>query len=284
MDLQQELRRVPFAATTWSADEDGGAASATLDGITGEAPSEVEADLDAEVPRFAGPARSGSSAPEATSHLAGVRLASPLERHPIDRILRPLDVIGALIGLVLAAPILAVAAVAIRGSSRGPVFFSQDRVGRDGRSFRCYKLRTMRSDAESQLADLLDRQEYVEQWRRARKLDHDPRVTRVGRLLRSTDLDELPQLWNVLRGDMSLVGPRPVPDDEAEWYGSDLATVLSVRPGMTGMWQVGGRHQVSYEERIALDVRYVQHRSVSTNIRLVVRTVALIASGRNGAS
>jgi lipopolysaccharide/colanic/teichoic acid biosynthesis glycosyltransferase len=211
-------------------------------------------------------------------------LASPLERRPIDRILRLLDVTGALIGLVLAAPILAVAAVAVRGSSRGPVFFSQDRVGRDGRSFRCYKLRTMRSDAESQLAHLLDRQEYIEQWRRARKLDHDPRVTRVGRLLRSTDLDELPQLWNVLRGDMSLVGPRPVPDDEAEWYGSDLATVLSVRPGMTGMWQVGGRHQVSYEERIALDVRYVQRRGVSTNVRLVVRTVALIVSGRNGAS
>lgn len=222
--------------------------------------------------------------PDGPSHLDAVRLSSPLGRRPIDRVLRWLDVVGALIGLLVVAPILMVAAVAIGVSSRGPVFFSQDRVGRDGRSFRCYKLRTMRSDAEAQLLDLLDREEYVHQWRRARKLDDDPRVTPIGRLLRSTDLDELPQLWNVLRGEMSLVGPRPVPDDEAEWYGTDLATVLSVRPGMTGMWQVGGRHRVSYDERIALDVRYVENRGVVTNARLLVRTVALIASGRNGAS
>ncbi|MEL6984875.1 MAG: sugar transferase, partial [Actinomycetota bacterium] len=221
---------------------------------------------------------------QTNSYLAEVRLSPSAPRRPVDRLLRLLDVVGALLGILVAAPILAVAAVAILATSRGPVFFSQDRVGRDGRSFRCFKLRTMRSDAESQLVNLLDRPEYVDQWQRARKLDDDPRVTRVGRILRATDLDELPQFWNVLRGEMSLVGPRPVPEDEAEWYGPDLAAVLSVRPGMTGMWQVGGRHQVSYEQRIALDVRYVATRGVWINTRLLARTVALIVSGRNGAS
>ncbi len=217
-------------------------------------------------------------------HLASVRLAAPMPRKPIDRVLRVLDVFGALLGLVVMAPVLILAAIAIRISSRGPAFYSQTRVGRDGRPFRCHKLRTMADDADRQLQHLLDQDDYVDQWQRACKLDDDPRVTRFGRFLRATDLDELPQLWNVLRGEMSLVGPRPVPDEEAERYGPDLATVLSVRPGMTGMWQVGGRHQVSYDERIALDVRYVETRTVRTNIRLLIRTVVLIVTRRNGAS
>lgn len=220
----------------------------------------------------------------APSHLAAVRLSEPSIRRPIDRLLRAFDLIGAIAGMVIMAPVLLLASVAILATSRGPVFYSQTRVGRDGKPFRCHKLRTMTDDADHQLQYLLGQDEYVDQWRRACKLDDDPRVTRVGRLLRSTDLDELPQLWNVLRGHMSLVGPRPVPDDEAERYGTDLATVLSVRPGMTGMWQVGGRHRVSYDERIALDLRYVQRRGVRTNVRLLTRTIILIATRRNGAS
>ncbi len=230
-----------------------------------------------------GTSPSGTTLPGIT-HLATVRLSAPPQREPIDRALRALDVVGSLIGLVAMAPVLVLAAIAIRVSSRGSVFYSQTRVGRHGRPFRCHKLRTMADDADQQLQQLLDQDDYIDQWRRARKLDDDPRVTRIGRLLRTTDLDELPQLWNVLRGEMSLVGPRPVPDEEAERYGADLATVLSVRPGMTGMWQVGGRHQVSYAERIALDVRYVQSRNVRTNVRLLVRTVVLITTRRNGAS
>ncbi len=238
---------------------------------------------DADAMPGSGPSVTGPAHPS-TSHLVAVRLSAPSPTTAIDRILRPLDFLGAAIGLVVMAPVLAMAAIAIRLSSQGPVFYSQIRVGRDGRPFRCHKLRTMANDADRQLQHLLDQDDYVDQWRRACKLDDDPRVTTVGRFLRATDLDELPQLWNVLRGDMSLVGPRPVPDDEAERYGADLATVLSVRPGMTGMWQVGGRHQVSYEERIALDVRYVESRNVRTTIRLLVRTVVLIATRRNGAS
>ncbi len=192
--------------------------------------------------------------------------------------------VGAAVGLVVAVPILAAAALAIAITSRGPVVYSQQRIGRDGRAFRCHKLRTMRSDADVQLEALLHQPGFRRQWARSRKLATDPRVTPVGRLLRATDLDELPQLWNVLRGDMSLVGPRPVPADEAERYGPALDTVLSVRPGMTGMWQVGGRHRVGYDERILLDVRYVGRRSVGTNVRLLARTMVLFATGRNGGS
>jgi len=270
VDLQQELSRSPFVVTPWA--ENVG---------TDDVPTLVT--------ESGGTTVRGRGAPTVdltptTSHLVAVRLSAPLPAKPIDRVLRPLDVLGAVIGLVAMAPVLVLAAVAIRLSSRGPVFYSQTRVGRHGRPFRCHKLRTMANDADRQLQHLLDQDDYVDQWRRARKLDDDPRVTGVGRFLRATDLDELPQLWNVLRGDMSLVGPRPVPDDEAERYGTDLATVLAVRPGMTGMWQVGGRHQVSYAERIALDVRYVTSRNVRTNIRLLFRTVVLIATRRNGAS
>lgn len=269
MDLQQELRRSPYVVTPW-----------TETGRTDDVPTLVSAATATTEP---GRPVAGPGDPT-TSHLVAVRLSAPSSTKPIDRVLRPLDFLGAIAGLVIMAPVLVMAALAIRLSSRGPVIYSQTRVGRDGRPFRCHKLRTMANDADRQLQHLLDQDAYVDQWRRACKLDDDPRVTRVGRLLRATDLDELPQLWNVLRGDMSLVGPRPVPDDEAERYGADLATVLSVRPGMTGMWQVGGRHQVSYDERIALDVRYVESRNVRTNIRLLVRTVVLIATRRNGAS
>lgn len=218
------------------------------------------------------------------ANLERVRAAGPSQSDGGDRTLRGLDLIGAALAALLATPVLMVAALAIRVTTRGPVLYSQDRIGRHGRPFRCHKLRTMHADAEQQLDLLLDEPCYHDQWTRTRKLTEDPRVTRIGRLLRLTDLDELPQLWNVLRGEMSLVGPRPVPADEAERYGADLDAVLSVRPGMTGMWQVGGRHDVSYDQRIALDVRYVSERSMATNLRLIGRTVLLIATGRNGAS
>ncbi len=194
---------------------------------------------------------------------------------------RTFDVVCSLAALLVLAIPMAVVAIAVRLSSAGPALFVQIRCGLNGRRFRFYKFRSMVADAESQRADL---EHLNEKDGPAFKIAEDPRVTPIGRFLRRYSIDEWPQFWNVLRGDMSLVGPRPVPDDEAERYGADLATVLSVRPGMTGMWQVGGRHQVSYEERIALDVRYVESRNVRTTIRLLVRTVVLIATRRNGAS
>jgi len=264
VDLQQELAHSSVVVTRWSR-----AGNAVAD----PGPFDAVPTID--------PATATTDDP---CHLEAVRAAAPLRRRPIDRALRALDVVGSGGGLVVTSPILVLAALVIRASSRGPAFYSQVRIGRDGEPFRCHKLRTMRSDAENQLARLLDRPEYVAQWRRSRKLSDDPRVTPIGRFLRSTDLDELPQLWNVLRGEMSLVGPRPVPADEAERYGPDLPRVLSVRPGMTGLWQVGGRHRVSYERRIALDVRYVEGRGIITNLRLIARTIGLILIRRNGAS
>lgn len=200
--------------------------------------------------------------------------------HPLA--LRTLDVAGALVGLVTLAPLILIAAIAIRVTSPGPAFFFQVRAGLNGRAFRCWKLRTMYQDAPDRLADLLEQPAFQAQWATQRKLSDDPRVTPVGRVLRSLDMDELPQLWNVLRGHMSLVGPRPVPHEETSLSGSAAGRILSVKPGMTGLWQVSGRNTVSRQERTRLDLQYVETRGLVTNLRLIAKTILLIALRRNG--
>lgn len=219
------------------------------------------------------------------TYLEAVRASGPPaepRRHGAG--LRLLDLFGAVVGLVVLVPLWLVAMAAIRFTSPGAGTYSQERIGRHGVPFRCLKLRTMRIDAAEQLGPMLQNPEMRQQWDGVRKLQADPRITPVGRLLRRIDLDEIPQLWNVLQGHMSLVGPRPVPADEAELYGPDLATVLLVRPGMTGLWQVSGRNDISYSERIELDVRYVREQSIGGNLRLIGRTIWLILSGKNAAS
>ena len=179
---------------------------------------------------------------------------------------RALDVIVAGTGLVVTSPLLAAAAVAIKLEDRGPILYRQTRVGKDGRDFELLKLRTMIVGAEKQGAGFaVDR--------------GDSRITRVGRLLRRTSLDELPQLWNVVRGDMSLIGPRPTLRYQVERYTERQRRRLEVLPGITGWAQIQGRATLSWDERIELDVWYVDHRSALTDLRILLRTPLALFGG-----
>ncbi len=187
----------------------------------------------------------------------------------------------ALVALILLAPIMGIIALAIRASGQGPVIYGHVRVGRDGRTFRCLKFRTMRPDSDSDLDDLLSIDPIArDEWNEQRKLERDPRVDRIGYILRKTSLDELPQFWNVLKGDMSMVGPRPITAAEAIKYGRHFETYKSVRPGLTGVWQVSGRSDASYERRVALDVSYIRNWSLMTDIRIALRTFRVVIAGR----
>jgi lipopolysaccharide/colanic/teichoic acid biosynthesis glycosyltransferase len=180
---------------------------------------------------------------------------------------RALDVVLAALLLVVTAPLLAVAALAIRLESRGPVFYRQRRVGRHGRPFELWKLRTMVPGAESMGAGV-----YV--------LEGDPRITRVGRLLRRFSFDELPNLVNVLRGEMAMVGPRPTVQEQVDRYTERQLRRLEVKPGITGWAQINGRTSLPWPERIELDVWYVERRSLRLDLRILARTARMLASGR----
>ncbi|HEX2688847.1 MAG TPA: sugar transferase [Kofleriaceae bacterium] len=183
---------------------------------------------------------------------------------------RAIDACGSLIALVLLSPLFLVAMLAVWLSGPGPVFFVQDRCGLYGRLFRFYKLRTMVVDAEARKAEVDHLNEVSGP---AFKIKRDPRITRVGRVLRKLSLDELPQLWNVLKGDMSLVGPRPPTRDEVERYTKRQAQRLAVIPGITGLWQVSGRTTIAdFEDWIALDLRYAQQWSVWLDLLILVKT------------
>jgi lipopolysaccharide/colanic/teichoic acid biosynthesis glycosyltransferase len=179
---------------------------------------------------------------------------------------RPLDLALAGVLLVVTAPLLALAALAIRLESRGPVFYSQRRVGKDGRPFELLKLRTMVRGAESMGAGI-----YV--------LEGDPRITRVGRLLRRFSLDELPNLVNVVRGDLAIVGPRPTVQEQVDRYTERQRRRLEVKPGITGWAQINGRTSLPWPERIELDVWYVEHRSLRLDLRILARTARMLATG-----
>jgi lipopolysaccharide/colanic/teichoic acid biosynthesis glycosyltransferase len=180
-----------------------------------------------------------------------------------ERIKRAIDIAGGAVGVALAAPILALAALAIKLEDGGPVLFRQTRLGRDAQPFEILKLRTMTVDAEKLRSDGV-----VEAG--------DSRITRIGRLLRRTAVDELPQLWHVLRGDMSLVGPRPVPVPHLERYDERQRRRLEVRPGLTGWAQVHGRASLPWPERIELDVWYVEHQSLALDARILARTLGVL--------
>jgi Undecaprenyl-phosphate galactose phosphotransferase WbaP len=192
---------------------------------------------------------------------------------------RACDILGASALLLVLLPIFLVIGCVVL-SDGGSAFFGHPRVGRGGRSFRCLKFRSMVPKADVVLAELLATDaDAREEWNRDFKLKNDARITTVGRFLRKTSLDELPQLWNVLRGDMSLVGPRPIITKELERYGSDAHYYLSVRPGVTGLWQVSGRNNVDYATRVALDVSYVKERSTLLDISILLRTFKVVFDG-----
>lgn len=195
---------------------------------------------------------------------------------------RTFDCIAAATLLILLAPVLVVIALLIKKSGPG-VIFSHTRIGRGGKPFGCLKFRTMVPNAKSVLEHLLATDENArKEWYEDFKLKNDPRITAVGKFLRATSLDELPQLWNVLCGDMSLVGPRPVIKDEIERYGVQAAFYYKAKPGITGLWQVSGRNDITYDSRIDLDVWYVENWSLWKDIIILIRTVKVVFS-RDGA-
>ncbi|MDR3710337.1 MAG: sugar transferase [Capsulimonadaceae bacterium] len=194
-----------------------------------------------------------------------------------DLAIRALDLALVVCGLIVLLPVFLAIAMAIKLDSPGPVLFVQKRVGRDGRIFNCFKFRSMRTDAEA-LRKRLEQQN--ERSGPVFKMRNDPRVTGVGRFLRRSSLDELPQLLNVLFGDMSLVGPRPAIPSEVAQYTDHQVGRLAVVPGLTGLWQVSGRASLSFESMIELDLLYVQQRCLWTNIRILALTIPAVVSGR----
>ena len=194
---------------------------------------------------------------------------------------RALDMIGAGIGLMLLSPFFLIVALMVRADG-GPAFFAHQRVGRGGKLFGCLKFRSMVIDSQARLETLLANDPAARaEWEATRKLKNDPRITRIGRFLRSTSLDELPQLINVLCGEMSLVGPRPVQEAEIDrYYGASAAHYMAVRPGITGLWQVSGRSETSYESRVALDVAYVSRPSMIADLTILLRTPVAVLSRR----
>jgi lipopolysaccharide/colanic/teichoic acid biosynthesis glycosyltransferase len=192
------------------------------------------------------------------------------------------DIVFSLTVLSLGSPVFLALGLLVKLTSRGPVFYVQQRVGRDYRSFGCIKFRTMRRDADKILSTLLSSSpDLEEEFRNDFKLKNDPRITRLGKFLRRSSLDELPQFLNVLRGEMSVVGPRPIVRKELPRYGDRMDEVLAVRPGLTGLWQVSGRNNLSYEERVDLDVRYARHRSVLMDLRIILKTVMVVLDPRD---
>ena len=226
---------------------------------------------------LAGPARSGVAA-------RGYAASPAAEAHAQDGFYqrygkRALDVVGAVIGLVLSAPLMLLAALAITIESRGPILYRSTRVGRSGRPFTFYKLRSMVNGADRHRHHLSHLNECDGP---VFKISRDPRVTVIGRFLRTTSLDELPQLWNVLRGDMSLVGPRPPIPDEVSHYQPWQIRRLDVRPGLTCLWQISGRSRIGFEEWMRLDLAYIQRRSFRLDLRILLRTIPAVLS-REGA-
>ena len=200
---------------------------------------------------------------------------------PANPLTRPVDLLGAIALIVLLLPIFIVLAVAIWVDDPGPVVFAHRRVGRDGRSFRCLKFRSMYVGAERKLEQILrGNPELKEIWERDHKLPEDPRITRIGKLLRVTSLDELPQLFNVVRGEMSLVGPRPIVRAEVARYGRYIHHYYAVRPGLTGLWQVTGRSSVAYRRRVAADVKYARVHTMGMNWKILFATIPAVATGR----
>jgi len=231
------------------------------------------------VPDMTGICSLGVSAREIGSEF-GIEMPQRLFHRNAAVTKRVLDLVTGGVALVLAAPVFAVVAVLIKATSRGPVFYRDQRYGRGGEVVEALKFRTMVPNAKAVLAEYLEANPVARrEWLRDRKLREDPRVTGVGKWLRRTSLDELPQLWNVLAGEMSLVGPRPIVEAEIEKYGRGYGLYTRVRPGITGLWQVSGRNNTTYEERVGFDEYYVRNWSIWMDAYILVRTIKVVLTG-----
>jgi len=188
-----------------------------------------------------------------------------------------LDFLFSIFFLIASLPFFIIISILIKFSSRGPIFFLQERIGKNNISFKCIKFRTMHPEAKDILENLLmnDKKLKIE-FEQTHKIKNDPRITNIGKLLRKTSLDELPQFINVLKNEMSIVGPRPIVNKEKKKYGNNFKKVLSVKPGITGLWQVSGRNNLTYKTRIKLDMNYVENYNFLMDIRIIIRTIGVI--------
>lgn len=211
-----------------------------------------------------------------------IHLQNNLDRPFFRGIKRLFDLLTASLLLLLLSPVMLVLTALVKRDG-GPAFFGHTRIGQNGQPFKCYKFRSMVVNSQEVLAELLaNSAEARAEWEKDFKLKDDPRVSSIGQILRKTSLDELPQLWNVIKGEMSLVGPRPVIKAELERYGEDVSYYLEAKPGVTGLWQVSGRNDVDYDTRVYLDAWYVKNWSLWTDISILFKTVGVVL-GRNGA-
>ena len=211
---------------------------------------------------------------DAEGQPSAIAKAHGTHRQPLGgRPKRGLDLVVASTALVLALPLMVVAALLIKVITGGPVLFVHRRIGFNGRLFDCYKFRTMAENADQVLEEYLAcNQRAAEEWRETQKLKNDPRITLLGQMLRKSSLDELPQLINIIRGEMSCVGPRPIVASELSRYGSVACEYLKTRPGLTGLWQISGRNDIDYASRVALDAQYVRNWSIWTDLIILAKT------------
>ena len=187
------------------------------------------------------------------------------------------DMFFSLLILFTFSPLFLIIALLIKLSSRGPIFFLQERIGKNNVPFKCIKFRTMYPEAKDILKNLLNKDKKIKkEFQETHKIKNDPRITTIGKLLRKTSLDELPQFINVLRNEMSIVGPRPIVKAEKKKYGKNLIKFLSIKPGITGLWQVSGRNNLSYKKRVMLDINYIKNYNLIMDIRILIRTFGVI--------
>lgn len=197
-----------------------------------------------------------------------------------SKIKRAIDILLSFFGIIILSPIFLIIAIAIKIDSKGPVFFLHKRIGKNGKEFEMYKFRTMCDNAEDMIKNFTEEQK--KEFEKNYKLTNDPRITKVGKFLRKSSLDELPQILNILKGELSIIGPRPVVRDELEKYGDQKQKLLSVKPGLTGYWAVNGRSDTTYEERINMELYYVDHISFLLDIKIFFKTI-LVVIKREGA-
>ena len=194
-----------------------------------------------------------------------------------DRVWEAVQRLSGVLLLLFSLPLMLITGLAVWLLDGGPILFKHRRIGRRGQPFGCLKFRTMRVDAEERLNELLSRDPAARQeWERDQKLRNDPRITPLGHFLRKSSLDELPQLFNLIRGEMNLVGPRPIVESEIYRYGSRIRNYYQVKPGITGLWQVSGRNQLGYRRRVAIDTIYAKRRSLALDLWIIIRTVPVV--------
>lgn len=200
---------------------------------------------------------------------------------------RIFDIVFSLLVLIVFSPLLILLSLLVKCTSSGPIIYKSKRIGLNGKLIECLKFRSMYQDAEDRLTKLLqNNREYQKEWKAFQKLKNDPRITAVGRFLRRTSLDEFPQFWNVLKGDLSVVGPRPPtlvsyePKEIEQFYGAKARTILSVRPGITGLWQISGRSNISFEERVAIDEHYAKTHTFLLDLKIIAKTLPAVISSK----